>query len=76
MYVYIQSESNLWTVGYYDNNNEWHPESDHNVQEEAAQRVAYLNGNCSKKINELQEQIDELETRLTNVMINAGVSDF
>ncbi len=44
MYVYIESESNLWTVGFYDPNKLWHPESDHDVREEAAKRVAFLNG--------------------------------
>lgn len=44
MYVYIRSEPQLWTVGFYDPQGEWHPESDHNEQEEAAKRVAWLNG--------------------------------
>ena len=34
----------LWTVGFYDNNSKWNPESDHGTKEEAAKRVAYLNG--------------------------------
>lgn len=44
-YVYIKSEPGLWTVGFYSPNSEWYPESDHDSTEEAAQRVAYLNGN-------------------------------
>ena len=44
MYVYIQSEPGLWTVGFYDPKGKWHPESDHSNQEDAAKRVAYLNG--------------------------------
>lgn len=50
-YVYIQSEKptpdspfSLWTVGFYDPGGEWHPESDHEDREEAAKRVAWLNG--------------------------------
>jgi hypothetical protein len=46
-YVYIQSEFGeypLWTVGFYDPNGKWQPESDHSSSEEAAQRVHYLNG--------------------------------
>ena len=44
MYVYIQSEPGLWTVGFYEPNGKWQPESDHNSSEKAAERVHYLNG--------------------------------
>lgn len=44
MYVYIKSEPNLWTVGFYDPKGEWHPESDHATHVAAARRVAWLNG--------------------------------
>lgn len=43
-YVYIRSEPNLWTVGFYDPSGEWHPDSDFATREEAAKRVHYLNG--------------------------------
>lgn len=46
MYVYIQSEKYLWTVGFYDPKGKWIPESDHDTREEAARRVAWLNGKC------------------------------
>lgn len=68
MWVYIESESGLWTVGFYSPDNEWHPESDHSNREEAAQRVAYLNGlNTS-----VEEKIDKLNSRLDYLMINPG----
>lgn len=44
MYVYLRSERQLWTVGFYAPDGEWHPESDHSDREEAAKRVAWLNG--------------------------------
>ncbi len=44
MYVYIKSESCLWTVGFYSPDGKWNPESDHNTKESASQRVHYLNG--------------------------------
>lgn len=44
MYVYIQSERNLYTVGFYNPDGKWQPESDHDTSEEAANRVRYLNG--------------------------------
>jgi hypothetical protein len=44
MYVYIQSECNLWTVGFYDPRGNWQPESDWDSSDKAAERVHYLNG--------------------------------
>jgi len=44
MYVYIESERNLWTVGFYTPNGEWISESDHSDREAAAARTHYLNG--------------------------------
>ena len=44
MYVYIQSEPGLFTVGFYDPAGKWHSESDHASRGEAAERVAWLNG--------------------------------
>ncbi len=43
-YVYIKSEPRLWTVGFYEPNGKWQPESDHASTDEAAKRVHYLNG--------------------------------
>jgi len=43
-YVYIKTESCLWTVGFYDPNGKFIPESDHASPDEAAKRVAWLNG--------------------------------
>ncbi len=48
MYVYTQTEPGLWTVGFYEPNGKWVSESDHTSTEEAAQRVAYLNGSKSE----------------------------
>lgn len=52
MYVYIQSESHLWTTGFYDPKGEWHPDKDFERQEDAAERVAWLNGGISQDISE------------------------
>jgi hypothetical protein len=43
-YVYVQSEEELWTVGFYDPRGKWHADTDHDTRDDAAQRVAYLNG--------------------------------
>ena len=44
MYVYVKSEPGLFTVGFYDPQDKWQPESDHDSAEKAAARVAWLNG--------------------------------
>ena len=44
MYVYIQSERGLFTVGFFDPQGTWHPESDYSNREAAAARVIQLNG--------------------------------
>jgi len=43
-YVYIESEPGLWTVGFYNPSGGWEPESDHTSKNDAAERVAWLNG--------------------------------
>lgn len=43
-WVYIQSEPNLFTVGFYDPAGKWNPDSDWPSREAAAERVHYLNG--------------------------------
>jgi hypothetical protein len=49
-YVYIKSESELWTVGFYGPRGEWVPESDHSNRAEAAERVAWLNGSGEPQV--------------------------
>jgi hypothetical protein len=43
-YVYIPTEPGLFTVGFYDPDGKWIPESDHTTTEKAAERVHWLNG--------------------------------
>jgi hypothetical protein len=51
MYVYLKNRSEpsgssaAFTVGFYDPNGKWQPESDHSTAQAAANRVAWLNGN-------------------------------
>lgn len=49
MYVYIKSESQLWTVGFYAPDGKWNAESDHPSAGEAAKRVAWLNGSGNRE---------------------------
>jgi len=44
VWLYVRTESDLYTVGFYDPEGKWHPESDHNTSDHAAQRVHWLNG--------------------------------
>lgn len=43
-WVYIQSEPQVYTVGFYAPNGEWHTDSDHGSRDEAREKVHYLNG--------------------------------
>lgn len=44
MYIYIETEPGLWTVGFYKPDGKFVAESDHDSHEKAAERVHYLNG--------------------------------
>lgn len=44
MYVYVQSEPGLYTVGHYAPDGQWVPESDHDSKDKAAVRAHWLNG--------------------------------
>lgn len=48
MWVYIQTEPNLYTVGFYSPDGKWHTDSDWAMKQDAAKRVAYLNGRVSQ----------------------------
>jgi hypothetical protein len=53
MWVYVKSKGDaLWTVGFYSPSGEWHPDSDWESPEEAAERVHYLNGGSKEASNE------------------------
>lgn len=54
-YIYLRSEPGLWTVGHYDPDGRWEPESDHNRPEAAAERVAWLNGSQCHHFRPLKE---------------------
>ena len=55
MYVYIKSEAQLYTVGFYAPDGSWIPESDHSSSEEAAERTAWLNGSRPRPMKNLEE---------------------
>ncbi len=44
MYIYIQTDINTWSVGFYNPADEFIPETDWTTKEDAAKRVHYLNG--------------------------------
>ena len=44
MYVYIKSDTNLWTVGFYKPDGDWEPQKDFPTEREAMEVVHYLNG--------------------------------
>lgn len=55
MYIYIRTESQLWTVGFYDPSGKFQPESDWGSPEEASARVCILNGGNLPYILALQK---------------------
>ena len=68
MWVYFQSEAlpRLWTVGFYDPEGEWNPDSDWDEREDAATRAAWLNGSTiplHKMTMDLDEALKALEAR-------------
>jgi len=67
MYVYIQSEKYLWTVGFYDPSGRWIPESDHSTAEDAATRTAWLNGTLSEVETKITERLEALEKKISAV---------
>jgi hypothetical protein len=46
-WVYIRTEPGLWTVGFYEPDGTWEPDSDHGSSDEAAARTHWLNGGAS-----------------------------
>lgn len=56
--MYKRTEPGLWTVGFYDPNDTWEPESDHGSREEAARRVHWLNGGS----NETSDETDRTQS--------------
>jgi hypothetical protein len=71
-YVYIRTETELWTVGHYSPDGTWHTDSDHGDKETAAERVMQLNGDgptakLEDTVSELQTRIDGLEDRLADL---------
>ena len=59
MYVYIQSERCLWTVGFYDPSGKFIPESDYSSMIAAATRVAYLNGGYPESTRNFMQSIED-----------------
>lgn len=57
MYVYIQTEPQLYTVGFYSPDGHFHSDSDHNDREKAAERVSFLNGNSQAIQKQFNEKI-------------------
>ena len=57
MYVYIQSEPGLFTVGFYAPDGRWHTDDDFVDRDEARRRVHYLNGgNVLVTVEQKQKQ--------------------
>jgi hypothetical protein len=62
MYVYLRSEPQLWTVGFYDPTGKFVSESDHNTRELAATRVHWLNGGNEHTVSEREQLMRDVYT--------------
>lgn len=62
-WVYIKTEPQLWTVGFYDPHGEYQTDSDHSSPQAAAARVHYLNGGRDETLDVTEEQLDLLDRR-------------
>lgn len=51
-WVYLQSEQQVWTTGFYDPDGQWQGDEDFSSREDAATRVNYLNGGAGIPWNE------------------------
>lgn len=63
MYIYIKTEPNLWTVGFYAPDGTWHTDGDHPAKAYAATRVHYLNGG---NVRQVLENLEKLIRALTD----------
>lgn len=59
MYVYIQSEPDLWTVGRYDEKGKWHPKSDHDHILGAAEKANELNRKPCPTLAQIESILDD-----------------
>lgn len=72
MWVYIETEKGLWTVGFYSPSGEFITDSDHDVKQQAAGRVAYLNGRANwddlrSSHNDLTDTVEELQMKVSRM---------
>ena len=65
-WVFLRTEPRLWTVGFYDPQGNWHPESDHESPESAADEVHYLNGGTDDAVIR-ETPPEEVERRMERV---------
>jgi hypothetical protein len=75
MYVYIMSEPRCYTVGFYDPDGEWQPESDYGRPADAAERVRWLNGGTAdnaRLIAAAPELLDVARRALARILWHLG----
>lgn len=63
-------EDRLWTVGYYDPNNNWHPVEHCETSDEAANRVHYYNGGNGPQLEKLGDILLERSLRIIAILEN------
>lgn len=79
MHVYIAHDNSFFTVGHYDPEGKFIPESDHSEREKAAERVAFLNGTVfpppAKESNEPTLHESLFNTKATEDLLTLTASN-
>lgn len=58
-WVYVRTEPQLWTVGFYAPDGKWNTDSDYNDRQQAADRCAVLNGGApAAEVAALREALE------------------
>ena len=64
-YVYVKTEPDLWTVGFYAPDGKWHTDSDHDNKPDARTCVIMLNGGIDPaELATLRERVAKFEGRI------------
>jgi hypothetical protein len=66
-YVYIKSEPELFTVGFYKPDGKFEPESDHKSEADARDRVTELNGGGAMQLNMANPRFIQVGQQLINL---------
>ena len=74
-WVYVLSEPNLWTTGFYGPNEKWNPDTDHDSPAKAQERVRWLNGGNSNAHDKMLAALEAVEWALSVCTLCSRIED-